>query len=151
MNSLQVDEVEKHEKYLDLPTIIGRHEKVIFSQLIERIWRKIQCWREILLPGQVKKLSSNPFSKQSRHIYDKNFRIAYGVIDEIHTMLAKFWWGASEDHRKLHWLSRGTLCKPKSKGGIGIKYLRVFNQPLLAKQGWRFRMILNPIVAYILK
>lgn len=47
-------EVGKHEKYLGLPTIIGRSVKAIFACLKERIWKKLNGWKERLLsrPGK---------------------------------------------------------------------------------------------------
>lgn len=38
---LRVNEVQRHSKYLSLPTIVGRSKKVIFLCLNERIWKKI--------------------------------------------------------------------------------------------------------------
>ena len=39
---LGVREVEKHEKYLGLPTMIGRSKKAIFGQIKERIWKRMK-------------------------------------------------------------------------------------------------------------
>lgn len=42
-------EVDRHEKYLALPTIIGNKKKVVFSGIKERIWKKLQGRKEKLL------------------------------------------------------------------------------------------------------
>ncbi|XP_021760199.1 uncharacterized protein LOC110725026 [Chenopodium quinoa] len=51
---LGVREVERHENYLGLPTISSKSKKAIFASLKERIWWKIQGWKEKLLsrPGK---------------------------------------------------------------------------------------------------
>ena len=33
------------------------------------------------------------------------FRIPDGIIDDIHAMFARFWWGSATDARKTHWHS----------------------------------------------
>ncbi|XP_074265956.1 uncharacterized protein LOC141588411 [Silene latifolia] len=51
---LGVREVDKYEKYLELPTIIGKSKKVIFASLKERIWKKMRGWKKKFLskPGK---------------------------------------------------------------------------------------------------
>jgi len=56
-------------------------------------------------------------------------------------MLAKFWWGSTEQRRKIHWLSWENLGKSKGRGGIGFRGFEEFNIALLGKQCWR--LILN--------
>lgn len=41
-NHLRVQEVDRQEKYLGLPSIVGRSTKAIFSCIKERIWKKLQ-------------------------------------------------------------------------------------------------------------
>lgn len=50
--SLGVKEVDKHSRYLGLPTnnsILGRSKKRIFAFLRERLWKKLQGWKEKVL------------------------------------------------------------------------------------------------------
>ena len=47
---LGVTEVDCHEKYLGLPTIVGRSKKAIFSCLKDRVWVKVKGWKERLIP-----------------------------------------------------------------------------------------------------
>lgn len=41
VDTLEVREVHRHEKYLGLPTIIGWSKKAVFACLKERIWKKL--------------------------------------------------------------------------------------------------------------
>lgn len=54
---IRVNEVEKYERYLGLPTIIGKSMKVIFACLKERIWKNLQGWKEKLLSRPRKEIS----------------------------------------------------------------------------------------------
>ena len=46
---LGVEEVECFEKYLGLPTLIGREKYQSFSYLKDRVWKKLQGWKDKLL------------------------------------------------------------------------------------------------------
>lgn len=79
------------------------------------------------------------------------FHIPEGLLDEIHSMMAHFWWGSSGDNKKVHWHSWLNLCQPKRHGGMGFRDLKCFNQALLAKQIWRIFSCANPLLCSVLK
>jgi hypothetical protein len=65
--------------------------------------------------------------------------------------VARFWWGGDDKKRKIHWRKWEAIAVPKSLGGMGFRDLQLFNQAMLAKQGWR--LISNPdsLCARVLK
>lgn len=79
------------------------------------------------------------------------FRLPDSLIADIQGMMARFWWGTTEDKRCMHWHSWVSMCFPKSKGGMGFRDLNTFNTALLAKQAWRIHIGANPLLAKLLK
>ena len=41
MNLFQVQEVKSYEKYLGLPSLVGKGKKASFNYIKERVWRKL--------------------------------------------------------------------------------------------------------------
>jgi len=41
------------------------------------------------------------------------------------------------DSKKIAWIKWEKMCRPKQKGGMGIKHVSTFNYALLAKWMWR--------------
>ncbi|XP_056691517.1 uncharacterized mitochondrial protein AtMg00310-like [Spinacia oleracea] len=78
-------------------------------------------------------------------------KIPDGLLDEVHAMLARFWWGSNGTTWRMHWHSWDHLCKPKAMGGMGFRDMKVFNQALLAKQLWRLYSNPNPLLLSVLK
>jgi hypothetical protein len=79
------------------------------------------------------------------------FLLPKGLCQHIESMTCKFWWGASNDKRKIHWVKWSQLCKTKQAGGLGFRGIREFNEALLAKQGWKCITQPDSLLAKILK
>ena len=53
---LQMKQVEKHQKYLGIPTVYENSKKVMFRSILNRVWKKLQGWKEKLLSGAGKEV-----------------------------------------------------------------------------------------------
>lgn len=42
-------EFQQYEKYLGLPLIVGRSKNRAFQSIRQKVWQKLQCWKEKLL------------------------------------------------------------------------------------------------------
>jgi len=62
------------------------------------------------------------------------FKLPKELINDIETLIRKFWWGYRGEQRKIHWFGREKMCQPKCEGGMGFIELGNFNDLLLAKQ-----------------
>ena len=47
--ALNVLAIQHYEKYLGLPSFVGRNKRACFTQVMERIWARMQGWKEKLL------------------------------------------------------------------------------------------------------
>ena len=120
----------------------GRDKKQSFIYLKERVWQKLQGWkekilshagREVLIKSVIQAIPTNTMSY---------FKLPKGLIKEFEVLIRKFWWGYTGDNRKVHWVKWDQLCEAKEVGGLRFKEIEKFNDSILAKQVWR--MINNP-------
>ena len=134
---LGMTEVDQFETYLGLPTLIGRAKYHTFSYLKDRIWKKLQGWKGMLLSRASKEILIKVVAQSIPTYTMSVFQIPLKLCDELDALCAKFWWGQVGNERKIHWKSWDKLTASKKEGGMGFQDLRAFNLAKLAKQGWR--------------
>ena len=89
--SLRVPAIQHYEKYLGLPSFVSRGKKACFMQIKERIWAKMQGWKEKLL-SQVGKEIMIKAVVQSIPTYSMSvFKLLVGLCKDIEAMIRKFW------------------------------------------------------------
>ncbi|KAL4610617.1 hypothetical protein ACB092_08G063900 [Castanea dentata] len=138
MRILGVKEVFHFETYLRLPTLIGRAKYHTFSNLKDRVWKKLQGWMGMLLSKAGKEVLIKAMAQSIPTYTMSVFQLPLKLCDELNALCAKFWWGQVENERKIHWKSWDKLSSSKKEGGMGFCDLRAFNLTMLAKQGLEF-------------
>jgi hypothetical protein len=139
-----------NERYLGLPTAVGRITSGSFDHIRERIRSKVQgiekmlscAGREVFLKTVIQALST--FSMSC-------FKLTKKVCKSLVSCIAKYWWSSSLDRRSLHWVSWEILTSPKEKGGMGFRELELFNLAMLGKQGWKLMTSPDSLCARVLK
>ena len=101
--------IAQYEKYLGLPSFVGRVKKQSFSFLWERIWHKIQGWKEKLLSQAGCEVLIKAVLQAIPTFTMGCFKIPKSLCKDIEAMIRKFWWEYKGDSRKIHWVAWNNL------------------------------------------
>ncbi|KAK3189008.1 hypothetical protein Dsin_028569 [Dipteronia sinensis] len=114
--------------------------KIVAKALANRLHTvlgELKGWRNKLLSVGGKEVVVKTVL-QSMPAYSMNlFKLPNKLIDDIHRIFNRFWWGSIDSKNCVHWVAWRKLCWGKEDVGMGFHDLHVFNSSLLAKQGWR--------------
>ncbi|KAL1072828.1 hypothetical protein V6Z11_D11G179600 [Gossypium hirsutum] len=104
------------EKYLGLPTIVGKKGMEAFVRFKERIMKRIDGWIARYLSAR----GNEVFIKsilQSISIYTMNcFLLTSSLCRELESLISKVWRRNNKTNRGIHWCKWGVLCRPKVDG-----------------------------------
>ncbi|WCJ29809.1 Retrovirus-related Pol polyprotein from type-1 retrotransposable element R2 [Euphorbia peplus] len=150
-NFLEVKEVDSFQRYLGMPSLIGRSKKQIFSFIRDRIAKKLNGWKERNLSQAGKEVLIKAVAQSIPQYIMSSFALPITFCLELQQMIRKFWWGKEEGSKGRSWIQWNKLCLPKCQGGLGFRWLESFNLAFLAKQGWRLLTQPDSLCARILK
>jgi hypothetical protein len=148
---LQVERETMSEKYLGLPVYVGRDKAKIFAYLRDKVWRRIQGWKEKALSWAGKEILIKAIAQAIPTFAMGCFDLTKNICDQISTLICRYWWNQQEGKHKIHWLSWDKMVLSKSQGGLGFRDIHGFNMAMLAKQGWRLLTNPDSLCARILK
>jgi hypothetical protein len=139
------------ERYLGLPTLVGKSKDGAFKHLPERSWGKVHGWKgqglsmegkETLIKSVLQAVSTYPMGC---------FRLTDNMCQKLQSIASRFWWGEVAGNCKVPWISWDRMCTSKRKGGMGFRNYSCFNQALLAKQAWRLLINQTSLCARVLR
>ena len=134
LDLLGVLAISQYEKYLGLPSFVGRAKKQSFSYIRERVWSKIKGWKEKPLSNAGHEVLIKLVLQAMPTFTIRCFKLPKSLCKDIESLIRKFWWGYKGEARKIHWVAWNKLCLPKSQRGLGSRDIENFNLALLGKQ-----------------
>ncbi|XP_035542108.1 uncharacterized mitochondrial protein AtMg00310-like [Juglans regia] len=137
MNLWCSTQLQHYDKYLGLPTMVGRSKSRAFAGIKHKVWLKLQGWKGNMFSQGGKEILLKAVAMAIPSYAMSCFKLPPRLCSNIESMMARYWWGQMQEERKIHWLSWKKMCNSKFVGGMGFKELEVFNMALLEKQAWR--------------
>lgn len=147
----QLNVVSRHEKYLGLPSMVGRKRTSFFNDIKLKVLSQISNWQHKFFSSGGKEVLIKAVAQAVPAYAMSVFKIPLAICNDIQRAIARFWWGSTNDKKGICWAKWEKISKAKIRGGIGFKDLSSFNQALVAKQGWRLLQYPDSLEAKVLK
>ena len=85
--------IRQHEKYLGLPSLVGRSKRNTFNDLKEKLGNKLSSWKEKLLSSASKEILIKLVAQAIPTYTISYFKLPDALCDELAGMVRRFWWG----------------------------------------------------------
>jgi hypothetical protein len=124
--------------YLGLHFIIGKSKKEAFRPILDKVLHKIEGWRAKTRSQASRTVLIKACAATIPSYAISTFVLLDSVCDILGRQFKNFRWGFPKD--KLHNLSLkswGSICMPRSQGGLGIHDMKSTNLALIARLEWK--------------
>lgn len=99
----QLNMVSRHEKYLGLPSVVGKKRSSFFNDIKLKVLSKISSWQRKFFFSGGKKILIKAVAQAVPAYAMSVFKIPLALCNDIQRAIARFWWGSKEDKRGIHW------------------------------------------------
>ena len=90
-NLLGVPKIKEYERYLGLPAVFGRNKKVSLNFIKDRVWGKLQGWKEKLLSQAGKEVLLKAVVQVIPTFAMSYFKLPVGLCQDFEMLIRKFW------------------------------------------------------------
>ncbi|GKA43833.1 RNA-directed DNA polymerase, eukaryota, reverse transcriptase zinc-binding domain protein [Tanacetum coccineum] len=122
-----------------------------WQPVIDKFSKRLSKWRANCLSIGGRSILISAVLGSLPTYYLSLFRMPRTVCNKLEAMRSKFFWGAEDTNRKIHWVKWDLVLASKDRGGLGFGSLHSLNLALLYKWRWRFHNHHNALWAKIIK
>ncbi|GKA03823.1 putative reverse transcriptase domain, reverse transcriptase zinc-binding domain protein [Tanacetum coccineum] len=136
LNILPFEEGNLPVKYLGVPLVPSRLVYRDCSELMERIKRRVNDWKNksLSFAGRAQLIRS---VLSSMHLYWASvFILPSSLMFELEQVMRGFLWCQGEMKKGKAKVAWDVVCLPKKEGGLGIRRLEAFNKALISSHIW---------------
>jgi len=149
-SSVGISATSGYEKYLGLPSLVGRSKTKTFVGIESRVRKKLDGWKEKFLSKAGKEILIKVVVQAIPTYTISVFQLPKTLCNSINLMTSQFWWGENSKRKRVSWMSWKRMGVSKFHGGMGFRNLKIFNKALLAK-GWHLLKFPNSPVAKVMQ
>ena len=88
--ALGVSEIKQYQQYLGLPSLVGKNKKANFNYIKERVWNKIQGWKEKLLSQARREILIKAVVQAIPTYTMSCFKLPVGLCKRLKALLESF-------------------------------------------------------------
>lgn len=125
--------------YLGCPIFYKRKQISYYQHMIQRIRSKIQAWKGKLLSFSGREILIKHVMQSTPIHCLSVLNPPTDVLNQIHKMMAQFFWSSCIGGRRRHWTKCSNLCLPEKEGGLGYRLMQDLSMALFCKLLWNFR------------
>ena len=130
---MNIHHVGAQDKYLGLPSTVHRSKKATFGFIKDKVNKKLLNWKRSLLSVGGRDVLIKAVGEAVPIYSLACSKLPDSLLEDLHRMMTRFWWGQRDRERKMAWISWDKMCRRKGEGGLGLKDLKAMNLALLAK------------------
>ena len=90
-NRFRAQIIRQHEKYLGLPSLVGRNKQNSFKEIKERLGKKLAGWKEKLLSKAGKEVLIKAVAQAIPTYIMNCFKLPDSLYDELTSLIRNFW------------------------------------------------------------
>ena len=85
--------IKQHEKYLGLPSLVGKNKRNTFNDIKDKLRKKLVGWKKKLLSKANKEIFIKAMAQAILTYTMSCFKLPDTLCEELTSMIRNFWWG----------------------------------------------------------